>query len=93
MPRTKNVFSLPGEELGEDGQTMPLHNMTVVVNMGHIGRDRCHDAEHLGHREAADAIVRVIEDVLANETLRTRDLGGKADTATFGKAIADAITA
>ena len=47
--------------------------------------------EHLGHRGAADAIVRAIEEVLANETLRTRDLGGKADTATCGKAIADAV--
>lgn len=49
--------------------------------------------EHLGHREAADAIVRAIEEVLANPALRTRDLGGKADTATCGKAIADAVTA
>ncbi|MDH6233720.1 tartrate dehydrogenase/decarboxylase/D-malate dehydrogenase [Mesorhizobium soli] len=47
--------------------------------------------EHLGHREAADAIVRAIEEVLANEALRTRDLGGKADTVTCGKAIADAV--
>ena len=47
--------------------------------------------EHLGHRDAADAIVRAIEEVLANETLRTRDLGGKADTTTCGKAIADAV--
>ena len=46
--------------------------------------------EHLGHRDAADAIVTAIEEVLANETLRTRDLGGKADTVTCGKAIADA---
>ena len=47
--------------------------------------------EHLGHRDAADAIVRAIEEVLSNEALRTRDLGGKADTATCGKAIADAV--
>ncbi|PSJ58942.1 tartrate dehydrogenase [Pseudaminobacter soli (ex Li et al. 2025)] len=49
--------------------------------------------EHLGHREAAAAIVKAIEDVLANEALRTRDLGGKADTATCGQAIADAVAA
>ncbi|MCX8572779.1 MULTISPECIES: tartrate dehydrogenase [Hyphomicrobiales] len=48
--------------------------------------------EHLGHRDAADAIVRAIEEVLANEALRTRDLGGKADTTTCGKAIADAVS-
>jgi tartrate dehydrogenase/decarboxylase/D-malate dehydrogenase len=48
--------------------------------------------EHLGHREAADAIVRAIEEVLANDALRTRDLGGKADTVTCGKAVADAVS-
>jgi tartrate dehydrogenase/decarboxylase/D-malate dehydrogenase len=47
--------------------------------------------EHLGHGEAAGAIVKAIETVLAEEKLRTRDLGGPADTATCGKAIADAI--
>ena len=47
--------------------------------------------EHLGHVEAANAIVRAIETVLAEESLRTRDLGGKADMLTCGKAIADAI--
>lgn len=49
--------------------------------------------EHLGHHQAAKAIVRAIEDVLSNETLRTRDLGGQADTVTCGKAIADAVSA
>jgi len=47
--------------------------------------------EHLGHGAAAAAIVRAIERVLAQDGLRTRDLGGKADTVTCGKAIADAI--
>lgn len=47
--------------------------------------------EHLGHREASDAIIRAIAEVLANEALRTRDLGGRADTITSGKAIADAV--
>lgn len=47
--------------------------------------------EHLGQHEAAAAIVRAIERVLADPALRTRDLGGPADTATCGKAIADAL--
>ncbi|MEM8744115.1 MAG: tartrate dehydrogenase [Pseudomonadota bacterium] len=47
--------------------------------------------EHLGHTDAAAAIVRAIETVLAEEKLRTRDLGGPADTVTCGKAIADAV--
>lgn len=47
--------------------------------------------EHLGHGEAAAAIVKAIERVLAEEKLRTRDLGGPADTVTCAAAIADAI--
>ena len=48
--------------------------------------------EHLGETEAAAAIVSGIEHVLAERTLRTRDLGGNADTETCGKAIADALS-
>ncbi|HEV7436053.1 MAG TPA: tartrate dehydrogenase [Pseudorhizobium sp.] len=47
--------------------------------------------DHLGHPEAAAGIVEAIEKVLADPRLRTRDLGGKADTVTCGKAIADAL--
>jgi tartrate dehydrogenase/decarboxylase/D-malate dehydrogenase len=47
--------------------------------------------DHLGHPEAAAAIVRAIETVLADESLRTGDLGGKADTAECGKAVAAAL--
>ncbi|RMF05012.1 MAG: tartrate dehydrogenase [Alphaproteobacteria bacterium] len=47
--------------------------------------------DHLGHPEAAAGIVRAIETVLADDRLRTRDLGGAADTVTCGKAIADAL--
>ena len=39
----------------------------------------------------AASIVAAIERVLAEPELRTGDLGGKADTATCGKAIADAL--
>ena len=45
--------------------------------------------EHLGEPEAAQAIVAAIEKVLADPRLRTRDLGGAADTVACGKAIAD----
>jgi len=47
--------------------------------------------EHLGHPAAAAAVVKAIETVLADKSLRTRDLGGTADTITCGSAIADAI--
>ncbi len=46
--------------------------------------------DHLGHPEAAQAIVDAIEAVLA-EGPRTPDLGGTAHTQDMGKAIADAI--
>lgn len=47
--------------------------------------------DHLGHPEAAAAIVRAIEEVLAQPEFRTRDLGGSADTVTCGTAVADAL--
>ncbi len=47
--------------------------------------------DHLGHPQAAADIVSAIESVLAEKALRTRDLGGAADTVTCGKAVADAL--
>jgi tartrate dehydrogenase/decarboxylase/D-malate dehydrogenase len=48
--------------------------------------------EHLGHHEAAAAVVRAIENVLADSrSARTPDLGGKATTTELGRAITDAI--
>ncbi|WP_374572058.1 tartrate dehydrogenase [Phenylobacterium sp.] len=47
--------------------------------------------EHLGEAEAAHAIVQAIETVLAEPGLRTRDLGGAADTAACGRAVAEAL--
>jgi tartrate dehydrogenase/decarboxylase/D-malate dehydrogenase len=46
--------------------------------------------EHLGHVDAAAAVMRGIERVLADGP-RTPDLGGKATTTELGKAIADAL--
>lgn len=47
--------------------------------------------DHLGESDAAAAVVRAIETVLAQDELRTRDLGGKADTQGCGQAVASAI--
>ena len=47
--------------------------------------------EHLGHKDASDAMVEAISDTLKDSRLRTRDLGGEADTVTCGKAIAERL--
>jgi tartrate dehydrogenase/decarboxylase / D-malate dehydrogenase len=47
--------------------------------------------DHLGEPEAGKAIVAAIESVLKEDKLRTRDLGGAADTSTCGKAVAQAL--
>lgn len=47
--------------------------------------------DHFGHDRAAAEILAAVEKVLAEESLRTKDLGGKADTVTCGKAVADAL--
>jgi tartrate dehydrogenase/decarboxylase/D-malate dehydrogenase len=46
--------------------------------------------EHLGRKDAADAIVRAIETVLKDGP-RTRDIGGKASTQDVGRAIAETL--
>jgi tartrate dehydrogenase/decarboxylase/D-malate dehydrogenase len=49
--------------------------------------------EHLGYKEASDAMVTAIEDVLSggdNQVL-TRDVGGQGTTASLGKAIAEKL--
>lgn len=47
--------------------------------------------ENLGEKHASNAIMRAIETVLAEPALRTADLKGTADTATCGKAVAEAL--
>jgi tartrate dehydrogenase/decarboxylase / D-malate dehydrogenase len=49
--------------------------------------------EHLGQGEAARAIERAIERVLAESDLRTRDMGGNATTAEMADAIEKALGA
>ncbi len=46
---------------------------------------------HLGHPEAAAAVVRAIERVIAEGKVLTRDLGGKASTTEVGETIASLI--
>lgn len=46
--------------------------------------------EHLGHKEAADAVLAAIETVL-REGPRTPDLGGRASTQELGRAVAEAL--
>lgn len=46
--------------------------------------------DHLGESEAAAAILHAIETALVDKSLCTRDVGGTADTATAGAAIARA---
>ena len=48
--------------------------------------------EHLGAHEASRSVINAIERVLSEETLRTPDLGGPANTKTCGAAIADAVS-
>jgi tartrate dehydrogenase/decarboxylase/D-malate dehydrogenase len=47
--------------------------------------------DHLGEPQGSAAIVQAIERVLSEPALRTRDVAGTADTATAGKAIAEAL--
>jgi tartrate dehydrogenase/decarboxylase/D-malate dehydrogenase len=49
--------------------------------------------EFLGHKDAHDAILRAIENVLdpASGAPRTPDLGGKARTTDLGRAVAELI--
>jgi tartrate dehydrogenase/decarboxylase/D-malate dehydrogenase len=47
--------------------------------------------EHLGEAEAAAAILRAIEALLAEGGPRTRDMGGNAGTADVGRALAEAV--
>ncbi len=47
--------------------------------------------EHLGHPDAAGAVVGAIERLVADGSTLTRDLGGKASTSEVGRAIAALI--
>jgi tartrate dehydrogenase/decarboxylase/D-malate dehydrogenase len=48
--------------------------------------------DHLGERDAHDRILRAIEAVIADERVRTPDLGGKATTADMTRAVTSGLT-
>jgi tartrate dehydrogenase/decarboxylase/D-malate dehydrogenase len=48
--------------------------------------------EHLGETEAAERVMRAIEQVTADPTLHTGDLGGKATTAQVTEAVCQAVS-
>ena len=47
--------------------------------------------EHLGEKEAADAVLRAIETLLRDGGPRTRDMGGQAGTEEVGRALAEIV--
>jgi tartrate dehydrogenase/decarboxylase/D-malate dehydrogenase len=49
--------------------------------------------EHLGEKEAAQAVEQAIFKVLAQSNVRTRDIGGKASTRDLGEVIAAEVSA
>ena len=49
--------------------------------------------EHLGEVEAAQQVMRAIEQVTANPALHTGDLGGKATTAQVTQAVCELLAA
>ena len=49
--------------------------------------------DHLGERATHDRILKAIESVIADEKVRTPDLGGKATTADMTGAVTSALQA
>ncbi len=47
--------------------------------------------DHLGHEDAAAAVLAAIERVLAESPVRTPDMGGTANTRELGQAIVEAL--
>jgi tartrate dehydrogenase/decarboxylase/D-malate dehydrogenase len=47
--------------------------------------------DHLGHPEAARAVVTAIETLVEEGKVLTRDLGGRASTAEVGEAIGELL--
>ena len=47
--------------------------------------------EHFGYKDASDQMVSAISATLSEPSLRTKDLGGNADTITTGKAIEERL--
>ncbi|HEX3779515.1 MAG TPA: 3-isopropylmalate dehydrogenase [Pseudonocardiaceae bacterium] len=72
------------------GSAPDIYGMGIANPIGQIWSGAMM-LDHLGEPEAAKAIVAAIEKVLAEPSLRTRDLKGPADTSACGKAVAEAL--
>ena len=70
------------------GSAPDIAGQGIANPIGQIWSRR-HDARASRRAEAAAAIVKAIEQVLAEPKLRTPDLGGAADTVACGKAVAE----
>ena len=71
------------------GSAPDIYGRTIANPIGQIWSGAMM-LEHLGHADAAGAIVAAIESVL-REGPRTRDMGGTASTEELGKAVAEAL--
>jgi tartrate dehydrogenase/decarboxylase/D-malate dehydrogenase len=71
------------------GSAPDIYGMNIANPIGQIWAGAMM-LEHLGRKDAADAVVRAIETVLEDGP-RTRDIGGTASTQDVGRAIAEAI--
>ena len=63
----------------------------VVKRASHPNAHILIDVLHVFRSKSDIQLFKAIEHVLSERTLRTRDLGGNADTGTTGKAVADAL--
>ncbi len=73
------------------GSAPDIHGRGIANPIGQIWSGAMM-LEHLGHPQAAAAVVRAIEEVLRDGP-RTPDMGGKAKTADVGKAVAECVAA
>jgi tartrate dehydrogenase/decarboxylase/D-malate dehydrogenase len=71
------------------GSAPDIHGRGIANPIGQIWSGAMM-LEHLGHDDAAAAVMRAIETVLA-EGPRTPDMGGRATTEEVGKAVASAV--
>jgi tartrate dehydrogenase/decarboxylase / D-malate dehydrogenase len=71
------------------GSAPDIHGQNIANPIGQIWSGAMM-LDHLGHKEAGEAVVRAIEVVLTNGP-RTPDIGGTASTQEVGRAIAEAV--
>src|SRR3979411_1111857 len=76
--------------IAPSGNINPEGHFSSVFDAVH-GSSRAMMLEHRGEKQAAASIVVAIERTLGERTLRTRDLGGNADTTACGKAVAEMV--